>query len=179
MTWTGTTLPLSSPYPQRSQPIRQGWRPYLRARMRTIVRRTVVLNSGALYWARVENLLFNCLLVKVIRTAKKKKTVRQTMLYLTEQNVSPASRTTGVSQVISCFKLRGNAIVFTSIKLQFTDWHCIATMLNTRTGRQYKWKALWRIWGRAWFGSPPGRCLTRLWCLTCKCRATPLPLKSF
>jgi len=47
------------------------------------------------------------------------------MLYLTEENVSPASRTTGVSQVTSCLKLRGNAIVFTSIKLEFTNWHVL------------------------------------------------------
>jgi len=124
MTWTRTTLPLPlpSPYPQRSQPIRQVWRPDWRARMGTTMSGTVDLNSGAMHWRRVENLLFNCLLVKVTRTVKSKKGERQTMLYLTDENVSPSSRTTGVSQVISCFKSRGNAIVFTSIKLQFTNW---------------------------------------------------------
>jgi len=59
--------------------------------------------------------------LKLQEPYKAKKGERQTMLYLTEENVSPASRTTGVSQVISCFELRGNAIVFTSIKLQFTN----------------------------------------------------------
>jgi hypothetical protein len=85
------------------------------------LRGIAVLNSDALYCRRIENLLLNCLLVKVTRTVKSKKEVRQTMLYLTEENVSSASRTTGVSQFISCFKLRGNATAFISIKLQFTN----------------------------------------------------------
>jgi len=54
------------------------------------------------------------------------------MLYLTEENVSPASRTTGVSQVISCFKLKGNAFVFTSSNSTLQTDMCVATMLNTR-----------------------------------------------
>jgi hypothetical protein len=40
------------------------------------------------------------------------------MFYLTEENVSPASRTTGVSQLIYRFKLRRIVFAFTSIKLQ-------------------------------------------------------------
>jgi hypothetical protein len=91
----------------------------MRAKMEKTVRGIVVLNSDALYCRRTENLL-NCLLAKVTRTVKSKKEVRQTMLYLTQENVYSASKTPGVSQFISCFKLRGNATVFTSTKLQFT-----------------------------------------------------------